>query len=158
MEAHAMDTHRERHGIRWRLRKVGLLIGMALASVNIWTGSPLIAVWVGSRVQSSGSTVSMGSIAVVALVLGGLSLALIQLLGVMQSAYDGLTGRRRAVRRTLPWMRSMRGERPHEQPEGVRASPAELMLMLCVVVAVIAFEIWFFFYSGSPIDQRSGRD
>jgi hypothetical protein len=142
----------------WRLRKLGLLIGMALASVNIWTGSPLMAVWVGSRVQTSGSTVSMGSIAIVALVLGGLSLALIQLLGLMQSADDRLTGRRRAVRRTLPWMRSMRGERPHEQPEGVRPSPSELILIVCVVIAVIAFEIWFFFYSGSPIDQRSGRD
>jgi hypothetical protein len=147
-----------RHTVGWRLRKVGLLIGMALASVNIWTGSPLMAVWVGSRVQNSGSTVSMGSIAIVALVLGGLSLALVQLLGLMQSAYDRLTGRRRAVRRTLPWMRSMRGERPHEQPEGVRPSPSELILIVCVVIAVIAFEIWFFFYSGSPIDQRSGRD
>jgi hypothetical protein len=27
-----------------------------------------------------------------------------------------------------------------------------------VVIAVIAFEVWFFFFSGSPIDQRSGRD
>ena len=26
-----------------------------------------------------------------------------------------------------------------------------------VFAAVIAFEIWFFFYSGSPIDGRSGR-
>jgi hypothetical protein len=129
---------------------------MALASVNIWTGSPLMALWVGSRVQSSGTT-SMGSIAIVALTLGALSLVLIQALGLMQTAYDRLTGRRRAVRRTLPWMRSMRGERPHEQPAGVRPSPAELMLIVCVVVAVAAFEVWFFFFSGSPIDQRSGR-
>jgi hypothetical protein len=146
-----------RHGMTWRLRKVGLLIGMALASVNIWTGSPLMALWVGSRVQKSG-TASMGAIAIVALTLAAISLVLIQVLGIMQTAYDRLTGRRRQVRRTLPWMRSMRGERPHEQPEGVRPSPAELMLIVCVAVAVIAFEIWFFFFSGSPIDQRSGRD
>jgi hypothetical protein len=138
------------------VRKVGLLAGMAVASVNIWTGSPLMAVWVGSRVQTSGTT-SMGAIAIVALTLAVLSLVLIQLIGLMQTAYDHLTGRRRAVRRTLPWMRSMRGERPHEQPEGVRPSPAELMLIVCVVVAVAAFEVWFFFFSGSPIDQRSGR-
>ena len=140
----------------WRLRKVGLLVGMALASVNIWTGSPLMALWVGSRVQKSGTT-SMGAIAIVALTLGAISLVLIQTLGVLQTAYDRLTGRRRQVRRTLPWMRSMRGERPHEQPEGVRPSPAELMLIVCVVAAVTLFEIWFFFFSGSPIDQRSGR-
>jgi hypothetical protein len=143
-------------GIGWRVRKLGLLVGMALASVNIWTGSPLMALWVGSRVTTSGTT-SMGAIGVVAVTLGAISLVLIQVLGVMQGAYDRLTGRRRQVRRTLPWMRSMRGERPHEVPEGVRPSPVELMLIVCVVIAVIAFEIWFFFYSGSPIDQRSGR-
>ena len=159
MEARAGDNAQERHGIGWRLRKLGLLVGMALATVNIWTGSPLMALWVGSRVQSSGSGgASLGAIGVVAVVLAAISLGLIQVLGVMQAAYDRLTGRRRAVRRTLPWMRSMRGERPHEQPEGVRPSPAELMLIVCVVIAVIAFEVWFFFYSGSPIDQRSGRD
>jgi hypothetical protein len=136
---------------------VGLLVGMALASVNIWTGSPLMALWVGSRVQSSGTT-SMGAIGIVAVTLAALSLVLIKLLGVLQAAYDGLTGHRRSVRRTLPWMRSMRGERPHEQPEGVRPSAAELMLIACVVVAVVAFEVWFFFFSSSPIDQRSGRE
>jgi hypothetical protein len=31
------------------------------------------------------------------------------------------------------------------------------MLVVWVVVAVAAFEVWFFFFSGSPIDQRSGR-
>src|SRR5204863_7538974 len=65
MEARAMDRHQERHGIRLRLRKVGLLVGMALASVNIWTGSPLMALWIGSRVQTSGTT-SLGAIGVVA--------------------------------------------------------------------------------------------
>jgi hypothetical protein len=157
MEAHPGGKAVERRGIGWRVRKVGLLIGMALASVNIWTGSPLLSLWVGSRVQSSASTISLGAVSVVAVVLIGVSLALIQALGVMQAAYDRLTGTRRAVRRTLPWMRSMRAERPHEQPEGVRPSPVELMLIVCVVVAVIAFEVWFFFFSGSSLDQRSGR-
>jgi hypothetical protein len=145
-------------GLGWRLRRIGLLVGMSLASVNIWTGSPLMALWVGSRVQASSGPPSLGAIGVLAVVMGAISLGLIQLLGLMQAAYDRLTGRRRAVRRTLPWMRSMRGERPHEQPEGVRPSPSELMLIVCVVIAVIAFEVWFFFFSSSPIDQRSGRD
>jgi hypothetical protein len=153
-----MEGHAARRGLGWRARKLGLLIGMALASVNIWTGSPLMALWVGSRVQGSSGTASLGAIGLIAVMLAGISLVLIQLLGLMQAAYDQLTGRRRSVRRTLPWMRSMRGERPHEQPEGVRPSQAELMLIVCVVIAVIAFEVWFFFFSGSPIDQRSGRD
>ena len=38
-----------------------------------------------------------------------------------------------------------------------RATPFEIVVMVCVVAAVAAFEIWFFFFSPSPIDQRSGR-
>jgi hypothetical protein len=29
--------------------------------------------------------------------------------------------------------------------------------VILVVLAFVAFEIWFFFFSSSPIDQRSGR-
>ena len=140
------------------VKRVGLLSAMALTTVNIWTGSPLMALWLGSRVVSGDNQATMGAIAVVAVVMVALSLLLIRLLGAEQAAYDRLTGQRRSVRRHTPWLRSSRGERPHEQPEGVRPSPVELMLIASVVIVVTAFEIWFFFYSGSPIDQRSGRD
>jgi hypothetical protein len=108
-------------------------------------------------VQGGEGTTSMGAIALVAAVLGGLSLLLIRLLGSLQSAYDRVTGHRRSIRRHVPWLRSTRGERPHEQPEGVRPSALEWMLIASVVMVVVAFEVWFFFFSGSPIDQRSGR-
>ncbi len=141
-----------------RVRRLGLLSAMAVTTVNIWTGSPLMALWVGSRVQGGTGTTSMGAVAAVAVTMAALSLLLIRLLGTLQVAYDRLTGSRRAVRRHVPWLRSMRGERPHEQPEGVRPSPLEWMMIVSVVIVVIAFEVWFFFFSGSPIDQRSGRD
>jgi hypothetical protein len=31
------------------------------------------------------------------------------------------------------------------------------VLVVSVVVVVALFEVWFFFYSSSPIDQRTGR-
>jgi hypothetical protein len=58
------------------------------------------------------------------------------------------------------WLRSMRAERgewERQHDPGARATPFEITVMLGVVVAVAAFEIWFFFYSPSPIDQRTGR-
>jgi hypothetical protein len=139
-------------------KRLGLLTGMALTTVNIWTGSPLLALWIGSRVVGGSGQATLGAIALVAVAIGVFSLLLIRLLGELQASYDVLTGRRRSVRRHTPWLRSSRGERPHEQPEGVRPSPVELMLIVSVVIVVTAFELWFFFYSGSPIDQRSGRD
>ena len=57
--------------------KRGLLVSlMSITTINVWTGSPLLALWVGSRVQGSGSP-SMGAFAVVGLTLGAVSLALV---------------------------------------------------------------------------------
>lgn len=52
----------------------------------------------------------------------------------------------------------MSGERAHDVPTGTaQITAVEYIAVTCVVVAVILFEIWFFF-SSSPIDQRSGRE
>jgi hypothetical protein len=34
---------------------------------------------------------------------------------------------------------------------------ADYVVVTMVVLAVAAFEIWFFFFAGSPLDGRSGR-
>jgi hypothetical protein len=143
-------------GVRVRVKRVALVCAMSLSTINIWTGGPLLALWVGSRVQSGGPP-SMAAVGVVALVLGAVGVGLVRVLAVLDDAYDRLTGRGSQVRRHVPWLRSMRGERPHEYRRARDLSPLEVILIVSVVVAVVAFEIWFFFFSGSPIDQRSGR-
>jgi hypothetical protein len=147
----------QRSGLRLRVERVALVCAMSLTTVNIWTGGPLFALWVGSRVQSSGPP-SMAAVGVVAVVLGAVSYGLVRLLALFDSVYDRLTGRGSQVSRHVPWLRSMRGERPHDDKRRARdLSPLEWILIISVVVVVIAFEIWFFFFSGSPIDHRSGR-
>jgi hypothetical protein len=144
-------------GIKVRIERVALVCVMSLTTINIWTGGPLFALWVGSRVQSSGPP-SMAAVGVVAVVLGAVSFGLVRLLAVFDAVYDRLTGRGTRVNRHVPWLRSMRGERPHYEKQRARdLSPLEVILIVSVVVAVIAFEIWFFFFSGSSIDPRSGR-
>jgi hypothetical protein len=129
---------------------------MALVTVNIWTGSPLLALWVGSRVQGSG-TPSMLAVAVAAVSLGVFSYMLVRLLARIDAVYARVSGRPTTVSRHVPWLRSMRGERPHPQKHARELSPLEVILIATVVVVVVLFEVWFFFYSPSPIDQRSGR-
>ena len=51
----------------------------------------------------------------------------------------------------------MRGERPVYTGEKPRVTAPERILVAVVIVAVAVFEVRFFFFSGSPIDQRSGR-
>lgn len=139
-----------------RLKRLGLLVVMTIVTINVWTGSPLMALWVGSRVSEAG-TPTMTAFAVVGLTMVAISLSLVKVLGYLGATYDQLVGRRPAVRRHTAWLRSMSGERPHEQGVEYRLSALDIILVTSVVLAVVAFEIWFFFYSGSPIDGRTGR-
>ena len=140
-----------------RLERVGLVAAMAVASVSIWTLAPLLALWVGSRVVGPRG-LSMGAVFTVIAVMFVVCLALVRLLTVLGASYDRVTGRRPQIRRHTPWLRAMSGERPHETGgEGPPLSPLEYVLVGAVLLAYLVFEIWFFFYSSSPIDQRTGR-
>jgi hypothetical protein len=143
--------------VKVRLERVALVAGMAVASVSLWTAAPLLGLWVGSRVAPS-SGISMLALAAVAATIGLVCWLLLRALSWMGVTYDRLAGRSATVRRHTPWLRSMRGEREHGQP-GVEAhlTPLEYVLVGVVLLAWLAFELWFFFLSSSPIDQRSGR-
>jgi hypothetical protein len=129
---------------------------MVIVTMNIWTGSPLLALWIGSRVQPP-SGPSMLAVGVAAVSLAVFSYALVKLLAQLDAAYGRLTGRHSTVRRHVPWLRSMRGERPHPTRHVRELAALEVVLVTTVVIVVALFEVWFFFYSSSPIDQRSGR-
>lgn len=105
----------------------------------------------------SSGNISMLAVATVAVTIGEVSFALIRVLGVLGGAYDRLAGRRPVMRQHTPWLRSMSGGRPHEAGPDYRLSALDRLLVLSGVVVVAAFEIWFFFYSSSPLDGRSGR-
>jgi hypothetical protein len=129
-----------------RLERTGVLTLVTVLSVQIWTGGPLLALWIGSQVQGPGHP-QMGPVAVVAISLIAITVVLVLLLGRLDQVYDRMVGTPRA-RQQLPWMRSMRGERPETEkhPKAV-----DIIVILSVVAAVIVFEVWFFFFAGSPI-------
>jgi hypothetical protein len=129
---------------------------MLVVALNIWTGSPLLALWIGSHLQGSGAP-KMGPVFVVIVSLALFSFLLAQLLARLGGAYERLTGQTATVHRQVAWLRSMRGERPQYPGQRVSLTAPERVLVLMVIAAVVAFEVWFFFFSTSPIDQRSGR-
>ena len=136
------------------LQRVGLLIVAALATVNLWTGGPLFAVWFGSKViQGDSSQLKMESVFGIILILGIVSYLLLRLLTSARAKYDELTGKEASVRRA-PWMRSMRGERDEDIHAQSPMNAVDKVVMLGVIAAVIAFEIWFFFFSGSSLPQQ----
>jgi hypothetical protein len=140
-----------------RLKRVGLAALMVIAGLNVWTGSPAFALWVGARVQGDGP-LTMTAVFVVVVVFAALSLSLGVALSWLGVRYDDLTGHAPTVRQHTPWLRSMRGERPqYEGSPPPRLTALERILVAMVVTVFVLFEIWFFFFSTSPIDQRSGR-
>jgi hypothetical protein len=133
------------------LKKIGLVTASALCSVNLWTGAPLFAVWVGSKVQGNLNNLSMTALFSVIAVLAAMVFALAFALTWINSKYDELTGRPAAARHTSPWLRSMRDEREEDTRRKYGISPIERTVVICVVAGVLAFEIWFFFFAGSSL-------
>jgi hypothetical protein len=140
-----------------RLKPILLAAAMAFLALNVWTGSPLLAVWIGSKVQGEESQPSMGAYVVVIVSLIAFSWGLYQLLKLTMSAYQDATGTRPTVRTHAPWLESMRGERRDRSAAAARISGAEKVVVVTVLIAAAAFEIWFFFFSGSSIGGGSGR-
>jgi predicted secreted protein len=139
-----------------RAKRFGLAALMAFLALNLWTGSPLLALWIGSRIQGEESQASMGAVAAVIGCLALFSVLLYQALKWVMHAYQEATGTLPTVRTHAPWLRSMRGERP-EYGGAARISGAERIVVITVLVAAFAFELWFFFFSGSPIGGGGGR-
>jgi hypothetical protein len=138
-----------------RAKRFGLAALMAFLALNIWTGSPLLALWIGSRIQGEESQASMGAVAAVIGCLALFSIGLYQALKYVMHAYQETTGTLPTVRTHAPWLRSMRGERP--EYGAAHMAGAERIIVVTVIVAAAAFEVWFFFFSGSPIGGGGGR-
>ena len=131
------------------LKRVAILAATAFLSINLWTGAPLVALWVGSQVVGK-TALSMQAVFVVVIVLAVLVFAMAMALAWLSSAYDSLTGRPSGEGR-LPWMRSMRGEGIEEPGYGAGITPLERVVMGSVYLAVICFLVWFFLFAGSPL-------
>ena len=54
-----------------RLTRVGLVAAMAVTSLNVWTGAPLLGLWVGSRLAGDSGTSMLGVFAAVVVIFGG---------------------------------------------------------------------------------------
>ena len=130
-------------------KRFGLASLAAILSVNLYTGIPLLAIWVGSRVQE-GSTLTMSAVgAVIGVLVLGVAIV-IALLHRVSAAYDDLSGVKK-TRQTATWMRSMRDEREEFSRERRTLTGIEKAMVVAVVLGVVGFELWFFFFAGSSI-------
>jgi hypothetical protein len=132
------------------LKRLAIVAATAVAALNVWTGAPLLAVWVGSQVQA-GRLLSMWAVATVVAVLIAVEFVLGLILTWLSAKYDNLTGRPAVAGQTSPWRRAMRGDRVEDIRSRYGTSAPERVVAVSVALAVLAFEIWFFFFAGSPL-------
>lgn len=143
--AHALIA--PRRGPLVLFERIALAAASMLVSINVCTGFPLLALWIGSRAASGNIFSWIGIItAIVSLVgLASLGVATLTRLSVR---YDKVTGRPPRTRQPRPWELSMSAE-PAAPAHGRRKpNPVEAIAVLTVVAAFVAFEIWFFFFAG----------
>jgi hypothetical protein len=132
-----------------KAKRVALVSATALAAMNTWTGAPLAALWVGSHAQG-GKVLSLTGVVIVLGVLLILELLLAWALTWLSAKYDELTGRPHLAGQTSPWHRAKRGERVQDIRHRFGVSAPEKVVAACVVLGVLAFELWFFLYAGAP--------
>jgi hypothetical protein len=123
-----------------------LVLLMAVGSVLLWIGIPVLWVWIASRMVDT-SQPTFGPYLLI-LVATPISMWICgKLLFRLNAVYSRLTGQTHQVRAQLPWHKSMRGERG----SGRETTVLDLVMMISVTIALTAFGIWFFFFAGSSI-------
>ena len=105
-----VEEHRPPAGARSALYRVVLGILSALVSINLWTGGPLFALWVGSRVQASIGTLSMTAVGATIGVLIAVTYVLYKMLAWLNVRYYAAIGRP-LPRQQAAWLKPMSGER-----------------------------------------------
>lgn len=125
-------------------RAVALVLGMALGSVVMWIGVPLVWVLLAAQV----SEVGHATFGPLLMVLIGAPLTMIpvaRVLSALDRRHQELMGTLDERREAAPWHRSMR-DTAGEGPQSVLA----VVMVVSVAIAGGAFGIWFLFLAGSP--------
>ena len=136
-----------------QLKRMLLIAATVLVGINTWTGAPLFAIWVGSHAQG-GKVLSLRGVVTVLVVLTILEFFLALALGWLSATYDHLTGRPRFAGQTSPWHRAKRGDRVQDIRARFGMSGPERAVAACVVLGILALEVWFFFLAGSPLPNQ----
>ena len=132
-----------------KLKRYAIVIATAFAAVNLATGAPVLALWIGSQVQP-GRLLSIWGVVTVIAVMGLMAFLIGSALTWLSAKYDELTGRPHTARETSPWHRAKRGDRVQDIRMRFGISAPEKAVAAVVILTMLALQVWFFFYAGSP--------
>jgi hypothetical protein len=129
--------------------RVLIIALMVVGSLALWIGNPLLWFWITARLQS-GTQAQMGPyvLAVVGIVLTGVVVG--KTLARLNRLYGEVTGTAPTVRVIVPWRRSFRGEAGDDEDAKLPVSLLDVVMVVSVLVAVIAFATWFVVVKPTP--------
>ena len=130
----------------WSPAALLLVLLMALGSVIMWLGVPFGLIYLASQIAGSSSpTLGPYLLVFIGLPVG---MAIIGKLPRLPGPRAQPAHRPRDdTRRSAAWLRSMRGERTSTRRGGV----LDMVMIVSVGFAVVAFAIWFFAFAGSSL-------
>jgi hypothetical protein len=119
--------------------------------VSTAVGIPLAWVWIASQLAGTKRDITP-------------SLALLITTGILISYWAALVvgsrlrghwvsgAEQQARSRRMSWNRSFRDEPRHAADD--ETDPVERLFVIVGVIGIIAFEVWFFFFAGSPLPNQ----
>ena len=126
---------------------MALVLLMAVGSVVMWIGVPLGLIYAASQLADS-SKPSAGPYLLIILGLPVGMAVVGKVLGWLDRLHGRLTGRHEERHRAA-WLRSMRAERTSSRRGGV----LDTVMIVSVVLALVAFGVWFFGFAGSSLPK-----
>lgn len=126
-----------------------VFVAMLVAAFSLWTAIPLSWIYIASKLSET-QFPSGGPYAIVAVGIVASILFVAWLIGRLNTLYVRITGTNRLepIRRT--WLKSMRDTAP------IRGSVTvvEAVMMASVILAALAFTVWYVLWAGSPIPNQ----
>ena len=132
-------------GLSAILKRVAMAGITALVTVNVWTGCPLLALWIGSRAVGTGD-LSMFAVAVVLVVLGLLELAMMLVLAWLTSLYDELIGLQRPEQ-SATWIRRLCAPESAGLNRRLQITTLEGIVVINVYVAVTTLVVCYLLFA-----------
>jgi hypothetical protein len=131
------------------LRRAAMAGFTALVTVNIWTGCPLLALWVGSQAVGQ-RTLSMAAVGLVLVVLGALEFVMLIALAWLASIYDELIGLVH-VGPQGSWLRNLcKPQAEAHRSRNMSMTSVEGIVVINVYVAVITLVTWYLLFAPHP--------
>lgn len=128
-----------------RLAGATTVCGMVLGSIALWIANPAFWLWLTSRLQST--QVRMGPYVLMLVGILFTAIACAKGLGALDRRYLRIKGTN-VIYLHLPWARGLGGE--HEK-QLRPVTVLDVVMVLSVLVAVIAFSTWFIIVKPAPV-------